>query len=312
MRIKSSYESIKLTKDKKKKRITLERKNTLIAYTFILPNFLGFLIFTFIPVIVSILLSFMEWDTASPMKFVGLKNFIMLLKDETFKISFVNTIYYTVATVPLTMICSLALAVLLNEGIIFKKFFRGAVFFPYITSLVAVAAVWNMLFLPTMGPINEFLKTIGVSNPPGWLSSTRWAMPAIIITSVWRNMGYYMVLFLAGLQGIPKELYEAATVDGATPWQKFKDITWPMLTPTTFFVTIMLTISSFKVFDLVWIMTQGGPGRSTNVLVYDIYQEAFLNLKFGYSSAIAMVLFVLVLTITIIQFKGEEKWVNYM
>jgi multiple sugar transport system permease protein len=256
-------------------------------------------------------LSFAEWDSFNPIKFVGLKNFSRLLADETFKISFLNTIYFTVATVPLTLVCSLILAVLLNKGMRGIKSFRAMMFSPYITSTVAIGIVWNLLFHPTMGPINEFLKQIGIHNLPGWTASTDWAMPAIIIVSVWKGMGYYMVMYLAGLQGIPGELYEAAEVDGANRWQRFKSITIPMLTPTTFLVTVMLTISSFKVFDLILVMTSGGPGRSTNVLVYQIYNEAFTNLKFGYSSAISMVLFVLVIIITIIQFKFEEKWVNY-
>ena len=290
---------------------SLKWRNTLIAFTFILPNFLGFLIFTMIPVIVSIGLSFTQWDSVSPIKFIGLKNFARLLHDETFKISFFNTLYYTIGTVPLTLICALILALLLNKGLRGVKIYRAVFFFPYITSVVAIAVVWNMLFHPTMGPINDFLRWVGIKNPPGWTGSTDWSMPAVIITSVWRYMGYYMIIYLAGLQGIPGELYEAATVDGANAWKKFKNITLPMLTPTTFFVTIMLTINSFKVFDLILVMTEGGPGRSTNVLVYQIYNEAFLNFKFGYSSAIAMVLFVVVLAITIIQFKVEEKWVNY-
>lgn len=290
---------------------SLKWRTTLTAYSFILPNFIGFLIFTFIPIVISIGLSFMEWDTANPAKFVGLKNFKRLLSDETFRISFGNTIYYTVATVPLTLVCALLLAILLNKGIRGVKIYRAVFFLPYITSIVAVAVVWNMLLHPTMGPVNEFLKWIGVQNPPGWTASTEWALPAVIITSIWRSVGYYMVIYLAGLQGIPGELYEAATVDGANWWHKFKSITLPMLTPTTFFIMVMLTINSFKVFDLILVMTAGGPGRATNVLVYQIYNEAFINFKFGYSSAIAMVLFGLVIGITLIQFKLEEKWVNY-
>lgn len=287
-------------------------KDTLTAYSFILPNFLGFMIFTMIPVIISILLSFTQWDAVNPIKFTGLKNFARLFHDETFKISFLNTIYYTVGTVPLTLVSALIFAILLNKGIRGVKVYRAIFFFPYITSIVAIAVVWNMLFHPTMGPINDFLRWIGIKNPPGWTASTDWSMPALIITSVWRYMGYYMIIYLAGLQGIPGELYEAATVDGANAWRKFKSITLPMLTPTTFFVSIMLVINSFKVFDLVLVMTEGGPGRSTNVLVYQIYNEAFLNFKFGYSSAISMVLLAIVLLITIIQFKVEEKWVDYL
>lgn len=285
--------------------------NTLMAYSFLLPNFIGFLVFTLVPVLAAFALSFMEWDTANPMVFVGFKNFTRLLKDETFKISLWNTLYFALGSVPLTLVCSLILALALNKGLKGVEAFRTVFFLPYITSLVAMAVVWNMLFHPTLGPINQVLLAIGIKNPPGWTSSVEWAMPAVIITSIWRNMGYYMVMYLAGLQGIPKELYEAATVDGANAWHKFRKITLPMLTPTTFFVSIMLTISCFKVFDLILVMTDGGPGRATNVLVYHIYNQAFINSKFGYSSAIAMVLFAIVLVITVIQFQFEKKWVNY-
>ena len=290
----------------------IKLKNNLIAYSFLLPNFLGFLIFTFIPIIFSFALSFIEWDSANPMIFVGINNFKALFTDETFKLSLFNTIYYAVGTVPLTMVAALGLAFILNQKLKGTNFFRAVFFFPHVASLVAVAVVWNMLLHPTLGPVNQTLLKLGIENPPGWTSSIHWAMPAIILVSVWKSMGYYMVLYLAGLQGIPQELYEAASVDGASGWEKFRFITLPMLTPTTFFVSIMLTISCFKVFDMISVMTDGGPGRSTNVLVYHIYNQAFTQYKFGYSSAISMVLFVIVLTITIIQFRAEKKWVSYM
>lgn len=186
-----------------------------------------------------------------------------------------------------------------------SEVFRTAFFFPYVTSLVAIAVVWNMLFHPTMGPINQFLKLF-IANPPGWVSSSQWALTAIIIVSVWRGMGYYMILYLAGLQSISKELYEAAAMDGANKWKQFVNITVPALRPTTFFVTIMLVINCFKIFDLVQVMTDGGPGRATNVLVYHVYNEAFVKFNFGYASAIAMILFVIVLAITVIQFKWNQ------
>jgi ABC-type sugar transport system permease subunit len=167
--------------------------------------------------------------------------------------------------------------------------------------------VWNMLFSPDTGPINQFLNSIGIAEPPGWTSSSDWAMPAVIITSVWRDMGYYMVLYLAGLQAIPSELYEAAEVDGASAWQRFWNVTIPSLRPTTFFVVVMLTVSSFKVFDLIVVMTNGGPGRSTTVLSQLIYQEGIGEGKFGYSSAISLVLFVIVLTVTVLQFKLQQR-----
>ncbi len=300
-------------KEKKIRKLSKkELKKNLIAYSFILPNFLGFAIFTLIPMIFALALSFLNWDGSNAITFAGLDNFKNLFHDSTFKISIVNTIYYAVGTVPLTLAASLGIAILLNKKIFARNFFRTVFFFPYVASLIAVAVVWNMIFNPSMGIVNSFLTSIGIANPPGWTSSTVWAMPVIIFVSIWKNMGYYMVIYLAALQGIPAELYEAASLDGATAWQKFKNVTLPMLTPTTFFVSIMLTIACFKVFDFVYMMTQGGPGRSTMVLVYHIYNTAFKNFTYGYSSAMSMVLFIIVLIITIIQFRAEKKWVSYM
>ena len=284
----------------------LKRKNTLTALSFIAPNFIGFFLFTLVPVVFSLILAFMEWDSFSSPEFVGMKNFSKMLGDDTFWISLKNTFLYTIGVVPLTLVCSLGLAILLNKKVRGMKFFRTPFFFPYVTSLVAIAVVWNMLFHPTMGPINQFLKFF-IENPPGWTSSSDWALTAIIIVSVWRGMGYYMILYLAGLQSVPKELYEAASIDGANKWQQFRNVTLPSLRPTTFFVSIMLVINCFKIFDLVQVMTAGGPGRATNVLVYQIYNEAFVKFNFGYASAIAMVLFVIVLGITVIQFKWNQR-----
>ena len=284
----------------------LKRKNTLTALSFIAPNFIGFFLFTLVPVVFSLILAFMEWDSFSSPEFVGMKNFSKMLGDDTFWISLKNTFLHTIGVVPLTLVCSLGLAILLNKKVRGMKFFRTAFFFPYVTSLVAIAVVWNMLFHPTMGPINQFLKFF-IENPPGWTSSSDWALTAIIIVSVWRGMGYYMILYLAGLQSVPKELYEAASIDGANKWQQFRNVTLPSLRPTTFFVSIMLVINCFKIFDLVQVMTAGGPGRATNVLVYQIYNEAFVKFNFGYASAIAMVLFVIVLGITVIQFKWNQR-----
>ena len=234
-----------------------------------------------------------------------------LSDDNTFNIALKNTLWYVGGTVPLTMVCSLGLAVLLNQPIRGRNIFRTIYFFPYVASLVAVAVVWNMLFFPSAGPVNELLRTLGVENPPRWSASVDWAMPTVIMASIWRGMGYYMIIYLAALQGIPAILYEAAEIDGANAWQKFRYITVPMLTPATFFISIMLTISSFKVFDLILVMTNGGPGRATNVLVIHTYNTAFRQFRFGYSSAIAMVLFAFVMVITIIQFYMERRWVEY-
>lgn len=291
-----------------KKGMSKSLRESLIAYSFIAPNFIGFCIITLVPMIFSIGLAFCDWDGVHPVEFIGIQNFLDLLKDDTFKASFVNTIVYTVGTVPLTLVCSLGLAILLNQKVKFRNFFRTVSFFPYVASLVAVAAVWNMIFNPAMGPVNQLLSLLGVAQQdlPRWAAGRDTAMITVILFSVWKNMGYYMVIYLAGLQGTNLELNEAAELDGANKWQIFWHVTLPQLRPTTFFVVIMLTINSFKVYDQMYMITQGGPGNATMTLVYDIYNVAFVNTpRYGYASAISMVLFVLVLIVTVIQFRGS-------
>ena len=282
-------------------------RSNLVAYSFIAPNFIGFCVITLVPMVFAIALAFCKWDGVHEIEFIGLQNFIDLLGDKTFKKAFVNTIVFSLGTVPLTLICSLGLAILLNQNVKLRNFFRTVSFFPYVASLVAVAAVWNMIFSPSMGPINMILSRLGVENLPRWAAGKDTAMITVIMFSVWKNMGYYMVIYLAGLQGINPDLKEAASLDGANRWHTFWNVTLPQLRPTTFFVVIMLTISSFKVYDQMFMITQGGPGNATITLVYDIYNVAFVNTpKYGYASAISMVLFILVLIITLIQFKGAS------
>lgn len=299
-------QSVKTAPAVQKKGMSKELRESLVAYSFIAPNFIGFCIFTLVPMIFAIALAFCDWDGVHAVEFVGLQNFIDLLDDDTFKASFVNTIVYTVGTVPLTLVCGLGMAVLLNQQVKLRNFFRTVSFFPYVASLVAVAAVWNMIFSPSMGPVNQLLSSLGVEDLPRWAAGKETAMIIVILFSVWKNMGYYMVIYLAGLQGTNLELNEAAELDGANKWQIFWYVTLPQLRPTTFFVVIMLTISSFKVYDQMYMITQGGPGNATMTLVYDIYNVAFVNTpRYGYASAISMVLFVLVLVVTIIQFRGS-------
>lgn len=299
-----------------------ERRNTLVAYSFLAPNFIGFIIFTMIPVVFSVVLAFLDWGGGAQIKFVGLENFRTIFKDFSFTrsnlgIALKNTVFYTIATVPLTIACSLGLALVLNKAVKGANFFRAVFFFPYVASLVAICVCWNFLLMKT-GPVNQFLNAIGFNMTKSWTSSRDLAIWAIIIVSVWRNAGYYMVMYLAGLQGVPNELYEAATMDGANGWQKFTKVTIPMLTPTTFFCTIMMVISCFKIYDVVAIMTQGGPGRSTKMLVTYIFELSFggegiaTSAQYGLASAVSMVLFVIVLTVTFVQFRAEKKWVNYM
>ena len=280
-------------------------RSAMVAYSFIAPNFIGFAVFTLGPIVFAFVLAFMRWDGSNPMQFVGLANFWRLFTDRVFQAAFWNTIIYTGFTVPLTLVCALGLAILLNQKIFGRDFFRTVAFFPYVASLVAVAVVWNMIFNPDFGPVNMVLYTLGVDpkDLPKWAADRHWAMVTVIMFSVWKYMGYFMVIYLAGLQGISPELYEAANIDGASAWQKFWYITLPQLAPTTFFVSVMLTIQSFKVFDQVYMITQGGPGTSTLMLVYHIYNEAFVSWDLGYSSMVALVLFLLVLAITIVQFR---------
>lgn len=287
-------------------------KDNLVAYSFILPNFLGFAVFTLGPILFAVYLAFTKWNGSGAITFIGFKNFIDLWSDSRFVTSLKNTIVYSVAVVPLTVIASLFLAILLNQKIYARNFFRTVNFFPYVASLVAVAVVWNMLFNPAKGPVNMLLSFLGVAdeNLPRWAADKDWAMFTVILFSVWKNAGYYMIIYLAGLQGISAQLYEAATLDGATKRQQFWYVTLPQLRPTTFFVVVMLTIQCFKVYDQIYMITQGGPGTSTLVLVYHIYNTAFISWDLGYASAIAMVLFLLVLIVTIIQFRGEKKYAN--
>jgi multiple sugar transport system permease protein len=287
-------------------------RDHLIAYSFIAPNFIGFAVFTLTPIAFSFLLTLMKWDggKVNPMKFVGMENYHHLISDAKFFNAYINTLVYSLGAVPLTLICSLGLAVVLNQKIFCRNFFRTLSFFPYVSSLVAVAAVWNLLFNPSMGPVNMILSRLGIENPPRWSADKDWAMLTVIFFSVWKGMGYYMIVFLAGLQGISPQLYEAASLDGASGRQKFWNVTIPQLKPTTFFVVIMLTINSFKVYDQIFMITQGGPGDRTMVLVYYIYNQAFKFIDYGYAATVSIILFLSVLIITLIQFRGEKNYAN--
>ena len=291
----------------RRRRSALRRRNTLMAWTFILPNFVGFAALTLVPVITLFYMSFTDWNIFGTANWVGLENFSRLLGDGSFHVALWNTIYYSLLHIPLTIVVALGLALLLNNKLRGVAFFRTAAFFPYITSIVAIAVVWNLLFSPEYGPINEFLRFVGIQNPPGWLTSPEWAMPAVVIVSTWRDMGYYMILFLAGLQTVPRELHEAARVDGANVVQRFVNVTLPCLRPTMFFVVVILTINSLKIFDLILVMTDGGPGQSTLVLSQFIYEKGFEESQFGYASAASVALFFLCITVTIIQFIWNKR-----
>jgi multiple sugar transport system permease protein len=286
-------------------------REALWGYLFLLPNILGFLAFNIFPLLFAIGMSFTRWDLISEPTFIGLGNYEKLfLEDESFRIAVKNTLFFTAMSVPAGTIISLLLANVLNQKIRGTIFYRTAYFLPVVSSSIAVALVWAWVFNPDFGLVNELLSTFGLPRLK-WLASSTWALPAIVIVSVWRGIGPSTVIFLAGLQGIPEELYDAAKIDGANAHQLFRHITIPMLSPTTFFVIVVSIIGSFQVFDLVFMMTQGGPGRATLVLVYYIYQHAFRWFGMGYAASIAFVLFIVIFILTLIQLRLSGRWVHY-
>ncbi len=282
----------------------------LTGILFLLPNIIGFLAFTAIPVGAAFVLAFFDWDLLLAPSFAGLENFRELVRDPVFHDAFVNTVYFTVATVPLSVALGLAVALLVNQALRGIVIFRSIFLLPYVTVTVALSLVWKWIYLPDVGLINSFLALVGIDGP-AWLTSPTWAMPGLILMSVWKTFGYNMVLFLAGLQTIPEHLYEAAKIDGATSWRRFWHITLPLLSPTTFFVVVISIINSFQVFDQALIMTNGGPGTATTTLVLFIYQEGFQSFNMGYAAAIALVLFASVFVFTVVQFLFQRRWVTY-
>jgi multiple sugar transport system permease protein len=280
------------------------------GYLFIAPNMLGIIIFFLIPALISFVVMFTDLDFLSkaPLNFVGLDNFAKVFSDETFYTALKNTFIFLLA-VPVSIAIAVILAILLNNKIYFKPILRAMYFMPYITSSVAIAFVWSLLLQPTSGPINGFLRSIGIADPPRWLASTETSMYGIDIIMVWYTLGFNMIIYLAALQEIPTELLEAAKIDGARVWQTTLRIILPLISPTTFFLLITGLMGAIKTFGLIQAITQGGPGDSTVVLSLFVYRTAFSYYELGYASAIAWVLFVIVLVITAIQWVGQKKWV---
>lgn len=274
------------------------------ALIFLLPALLGTLIFIVIPVICSFGLSFVQWDLLNPIKFVGFENYREIFHDGLFYKILGNTIVFALSTSFLGVIIPLILASILNTKIRGSEFFKGAYFLPFITPMVVVGVVWAWIFDPNIGLLNQMLHL-----HLNWLYNSKLAMPALIVVSVWKLVGYNMIIFLSSLSAISQSLFEAAKIDGANSFQIFKNVTIPMLSPTIFFVVIITAISSFQVFDLIYLMTQGGPFDSTNVLVYAIYKNAFEYFNVGKASAIAYVLFVIILVLTLIQWSLRKKLV---
>lgn len=282
----------------------INKNDGLTALIFILPAVLGTLIFIVIPVFFSFSLSFVDWDLLSPMKFVGLSNFKDVLTDSTFVQVLINTFVFAIASSVFAVIIPLVLACILNTKIRGSNFYKTAYFLPFITPMIVIAIVWQWVFDPNMGLFNQILHT-----HIKWLYDVRFAMPALIAVSVWKLIGYNMIIFLSGLSTINQEVLEAAKIDGANSWQVFKNVTVPLLSPTIFFVIVITSISSFQVFDLIYVMTQGGPDNSTMVLVYSIYKYAFEYFDVGKASAIAYILFAIIFVLVLCQWKLRKKMV---
>ncbi|QTQ14910.1 sugar ABC transporter permease [Treponema parvum] len=273
------------------------------AAIFLLPNLSGFLVFTVWPLIYSLILSFMDWGILNKPTFIGVNNYIDIAKDGNFWICLRNTALYSFIKVPLNLFFSLLLAILLNKALRARNFFRTVAFLPAVCSSVAVGVIWQPLLESSgNGLVNHILGFVGISPIP-FLSSTAWAMPSVIFVGIWKELGYFMVIYLAGLQGLPKTYYEAAAIDGSGAVNTFFKITLPLLAPTTFFAFVTSLIGSFQIFDLTSVLTNGGPANATNTLVMYIYQNGFKWFRMGYASAIALILFLIIFAVTMIQNK---------
>ena len=303
-----------------------QRTEALQGFAFISPWMIGFVCFVAGPVIFSLCLSFCKWDILTPIQFVGVKNYAKMVQDPLIWKSLSNTLYYAVFAIPLGMCGALGTALLLNQKLKAMRLFRTLFYVPAVTSGVATFMLWSWIFNPEIGLLNRALRhevpwisfahglaikyIPFIANPPKWLADPAWAMPALIIMALW-GVGSGMLIYLAGLQGIPEELYEAALLDGANPRQKFWYVTIPMLSPTIFFNLIMSIIGSFQVFGAAFVMTGGGPANSTLFYVLYLFQNAMQYFRMGYASAMAWLLFVIILSLTLIQFRMSKRWVHY-
>ncbi|HEY0605152.1 MAG TPA: sugar ABC transporter permease [Herpetosiphonaceae bacterium] len=289
------------------------------AYLFLLPSLIGLLLFTALPIVGALILSLVRWNLVGSPIFVGPANYIEILtRDQIFRKAFANTLYFVVTVVPLQLAIGLALAVALNQAIRGIQIYRVIYFMPVVTSIVAAALVFQWMFNRDFGVISAAIWWLGESTgtniaPPDWLNSSAWAKPAIVLLTLWKNVGFTMVIYLAGLQAVPPELYDAAKVDGASGWQRFRNITMPLISPTTFFLLVIQMIGAFQLFSEPFVMSrgQGGPAQATLTIVFYIYQNAFRFGNMGKAAAIAWVLFVFIFVCTLIQNRLQRRWVHY-
>lgn len=280
------------------------------AVVFLGPSAVPLLLFTAVPMVGSLWVSLHEWNLISPMAWVGLDNYRSLLTDPDTRGVFGHTVLFVVGYLPLVYAGGLALALALNRRIPARSFFRAAYFLPVVTSWVVVALVWKWLLNPSNGLVNHLLGALGLGQP-GWWTDPSWALPSVILASAWKDLGFVMVILLAGLQAIPSDVLEAAEVDGATGWQRFRHVTLPLLSPATFFVVVISLINGFQVFDQVFVMTGGGPSGASQVVVGQIYDLTFRYGRAGEASALSWLLFVVILAITAVQIRGQRRWVHH-
>lgn len=283
---------------------------TLTVLAFLLPSAVPLLLFVLGPMVAAAWVSLHKWNLLAPMQWVGLDNYAKLLTDPITGDVFLHTIYYIAGYLPLVYFGGLALALALNTALKGRSILRGIYFLPVVTSWIVVALVWRWLLSPTTGIVNTVLAAIGIHGP-GWWTDPHWAMPAIIVASSWKDLGFVMVILLAGLQAIPTELYDASRVDGAGWWRRLFSVTLPLLSPSTFFVIVISLINGFQVFDQVYAMTGGGPNGASEVVVQQIYDLTFRYGRAGEASALSWMLFAVVLAVTVIQIRGQRRWVTY-
>jgi multiple sugar transport system permease protein len=293
-------------------RICTKHREALWGFLFILPTYLGFAIFILGPIVAVAGMSFTKFDVLGGSVFTGLANYSRMLSDDRLRTVYANTFLFTIFAVFFNVSIGLALAVLLNRRLpqLVRSFFRSIYFFPLLVAHTYVAVIWQFLYQRDTGVINYYLSLLGL-GPVAWLASPNWVLPSVIIMDVWKNTGFAMIIFLAGLQNIPRDYYEAARIDGAGALQLFLRITLPLLTPTIFFVLIIFMIGAIQVFDTIIVLTGGGPGDASRSVVIYIYEQAFQNFDLGYASTIAMTLFVVILTLTLFQFWFSRRWVHY-
>ncbi len=290
----------------------MKRREMLTAYAFILPTFIGFVIFIVGPMMASFAISLFDWNMLTPPKFIGLENFETLFNDGRIGNVYLTTFKLALMIVPTNMILGLTLAVLVDRNMpgIVRNFFKTSFFFPFVVSAVAVSIIWTFMFHRDLGPINYYLGLLGIDRIP-WLNSSTYSPIAIVIADVWRNVGFYVLVFLGGMQAIPRDFYEAAEVDGAGTWKQFRHITLPLLSPTILFLSVISVIGALQIFEQPQILTNGGPGDATRTIVLYLYEQGFRFFDMGYASAIAISLFAIILILTMLQFRISRRWVFY-